>query len=207
MGISCEFKQVSSYVLGKLKQEPTLFYALRHADRISILEDYYKFGGLLWRDQSEEIELDIYQVLSEGRIEGFSVDKSWHELHYLLTNNSSWEFNNLAFLIDENLNGDNMPLINIVLGGTAIEECETGYGSLRYLISDEVRQVVQAFSKISEEGLRKRYEQAETLKPRLYSCDWGLKHDVEDFLELYDAVVEYYQDAAIKEDAMLIYLT
>ncbi|MEA5622725.1 DUF1877 family protein [Nostoc sp. UHCC 0251] len=108
--------------------------------------------------------------------------------------------------ISPTLDIDNLPLVNAVLGGTKIGNKE-GYGKCRYLIPDEVKQVAEALSELSENGFIKRYKREEVKQERVGIIDWSEPETVEWLTEYYNEITAYYMAATNLGNAMLLYLT
>ncbi|WP_104904996.1 DUF1877 family protein [Nostoc sp. 'Lobaria pulmonaria (5183) cyanobiont'] len=136
------------------------------------------------------------------------MDKAWHVIHFLLTKDSSWQACHLPFLICENSDWDGLPLVNAVMGGTPIEENDRDFTAVRYLTNREVKQIAEALPKITEAGFQERLNQAVRLNPDIYkSTVWLEDNLLEDLTAIKQEIIEYYQDAADKENAMLLYLS
>jgi hypothetical protein len=142
----------------------------------------------------EEIKSDpsiLEEILfsEDAGAEGLEIEKAWHGLHYLLTG-IAW--------------GGDPPLANAVLGGEEIGE-DWGYGAVRYLTPAQVQEVAAALSKISEEDLTERFDPEAMSNAQIYGIT-GDDDDLEYLLEYFRPLVEYYQDASQKGNAMLLYL-
>jgi hypothetical protein len=120
------------------------------------------------------------------------IDKAWHGIHFLLTG-SEWE-------------GES-PWSWVILGGTPVGP-DIGYGPARYLSPDQVREVAQALANLPRQELANRYDpvamEATDIYPQIWVRDGpeGLVY----LLSYYDEVVKYYQDAAARKLAVLLYL-
>ncbi|HAX78932.1 MAG TPA: hypothetical protein DCY88_24675 [Cyanobacteria bacterium UBA11372] len=218
MGIQAELKQVSAYLLEKLKKHPefadVFFYAellpeSEHwqkypvdSTNLSEVEDYEDFINWVPEtlqklkaekpEEFEQMKADIPQMIAEGIILPLDLDKTWRQIHFILTGYD--DSVRPTFLIGKN-DEDCLPAINAVLGGSEIEYY-TGYGLLRYLTTDEVKRVAEALSRFSQAMIQER------LKFR------GLPEDMFDYLfdYTYNPMVQYYQGAAEKGNAMFLYL-
>jgi hypothetical protein len=218
MGIQAKFKQVSPYLLEKLKEHPdfaeVFFYAellpdsdlwreypidLNNPNEVADYEDFTNWvGETLQRleeekpEEFEKMKIEIPLIIAEGKALPLDIGKSWRELHFVLTG-EDYSIP-LPFLISENKE-DNLPSINTIWGGKEIEY-NFDYGLLRYLTFDEVKQVAEALSKFSFAQFRERLIRVG-------------KEDFFDYLfeDTYNPLVKYYQDAAEKGKAMFLYLT
>ena len=204
--------------------------------RLNIQQSEEKFKEFKWAD-NQQIENIKAEFLKEWQISELYLGKSWHELHFLLTGythtdklsflvskNSSnnlpkislnnWSlfkiFNkmlgNREYIEQSTLDIDNLPLVNAILGGTEIGNKE-GYGKHRYLIPDEVKQVAEALSELSENGFITRYKREEVKQERVSIIDWSEPETVESLTEYYKEITDYYIAVNNLENAMLLYLT
>lgn len=217
MGIEAEFKQVTPYLLEKLKKYPDfveLFFNAQYLpdslfwqkftinpndpDDVEWFDEFTLFATetleKLKQEKPEEFEklkADIPLILTEGKDKYLDVDKTWKTIHFLLT---GYDYSFIpAFLIGEN-EEDRLPSINAVLSGTEIEHYAT-YGKVRYLSAHEVGQVADALSTFTHANISERLKQR------------GWKKESYDYLfeYTYNPLVRYYQDAAQKGNAMFLY--
>ena len=87
------------------------------------------------------------------------------------------------------------------MGGTPIGE-EVGYGPARYLRPAEVSNVAEALNSISDEELQQRDL---TLLEELYGH--FSQEELPLLLEVFKDLVKFYQEAADRGNAILIYMT
>jgi Domain of unknown function (DUF1877) len=120
------------------------------------------------------------------------VDKAWHGIHFLLTG-SQWE--------------GTPPCSLAILGGVPIGQ-DVGYGPARYLLPNQVREVAQALASLPPSELAKRYSPKAMDEAGIYPEIWERDGDdgLHYVLSFYESVVKYYQDAAGKNHAMLLFL-
>ena len=123
-----------------------------------------------------------------NRGKGLSLEKYWHELHYLLTGKT----------------GDApAPLGDAILGGTPIGD-NLGYGPARFLTPEEVRAVSVALASVSRGELAQRCAEQ---TPELQQAHGFLGEDgLEDALHFFDLLVQYYAEAAERRNAVLLYI-
>lgn len=139
-------------------------------------------------EDPDQIEDLIY---ADDNNPGIDIDKAWHGIHFLLTG-SVWE-------------GD-PPLAWTILGGTEIGP-DFGYGPVRYLLPEQVNEVAKALSEVPRATLGARFDPAKMKAEKIYSGTWDDgEADREYLLCYYDEVVQYYQQAAEKGQAMLSYI-
>jgi hypothetical protein len=136
----------------------------------------------------DQIEALIYE---DDDYQGIDIDKAWHGIHFLLTA-SVWE--------------GEPPLAWAILGGTEIGP-DVGYGPARYLLSEQVREVAQALRELPRATVETRFDPAQMEEAEIYPGIWDEGKDALEYLmSYYDEVVQYYQQAAEKGQAMLRYI-
>jgi hypothetical protein len=124
----------------------------------------------------------------------FSLDKYWQALHFLMTGESG-------------LQGyrETLPHFNVIMGGKPTQ-FETNYGFVRYLNPKEVRSVAALLSKISVEELRQKFDpdrfNAEMIYP-LAPDMWNIQV-IEELLDLYPKLVDFFKAAAKAKDFVLL---
>ncbi len=218
MGITLEFKQISLYLLNKLKKYPDFAGLFLDAKYLSDSPFWEEFtisksdaDDVKWFDEStkyynetleklkidqaqefEEIKEDIPLIQSEGKGIFLDIDKTWQFLHFLLTGYDFYVEISFPFLIGKNPN-DGLPLINVIFGGKSLEYDKRDFGII-YLNDKEVQEIAQALSEFSHTHMRERLRFN------------GLEEDNYNYFlnHIYDQVLAYYQDAAEKGNAILL---
>jgi Domain of unknown function (DUF1877) len=216
MGITLEFKQVSPYLLNKLKDYPDftgLFLDAKYLPDSPFWEEFKPFDAddTEWFDEAtnyyietleqlirdkpqefEKIKEELHLIESEGKGVYLDINKTWKFMHFLLT---GYEYDidfEIPFLIGNNLN-DGLPIINAILGGKSLEYYENDFGII-YFTNKEVQEISQALSEFSHTYMRERLR-FNGLEEENYSY----------FLnDTYDKLLKYYQDAAQKGNAMVL---
>jgi uncharacterized protein DUF1877 len=118
------------------------------------------------------------------------IEKSWHAIQFLLTGDP-WS--------------GEPPLQNAVMGGRELGEEDVGYGPARYLSAAEVAAVAAALAGISGEELWSRFDEGGFARAEIYPQRWS--YDGKEYvLAHYEALREFFKDAAAAQDAMLLYL-
>jgi len=134
----------------------------------------------------------LYPEDDEGPANALDVEKAWHAIHFTL-NGSPWEGQGALGMT--------------VLGGAEIGE-DVGYGPARYLSQDQVRQVADALSNISEADFHARFDaqamDEQEIYPQIWSRDgdFGRAYVFGHFLSL----AAFYREAADRSDAMLLFI-
>jgi hypothetical protein len=112
----------------------------------------------------------------------------------------------LPFLVVETSAWDKLPLVNAIGTGKEIDY-ETGYGPVRYLLPQEVEQVLDGLLKLSESGFQQRFRREAAKAERCPWIDWSDPEEMlESMTDYYNEIVGYYRAAAIAQSAMLLYL-
>lgn len=123
------------------------------------------------------------------------IDKAWQAIHFLLCG-AAWE--------------GTPPLGNAVTGGRPIADVDVGYGPARYLTAEEVVETFEALDDISAPELLQRFDPEAMNEAGVYPSGWGqyntTAEDQEYIAGNYAALVEFFREAAVHGDAMLIYL-
>ncbi|MEM9923064.1 MAG: DUF1877 family protein [Cyanobacteria bacterium P01_D01_bin.50] len=167
----------------------------------------YYLGYELWNqsviNKIREVEKNQWHnffLISSGLLDDqiLNINKSWYFFHYLLTGYNTLDkpdnFNFFHPLISINKE-DKLPFINAILGGKCL--FYGYYICVRYLTSNEVNQMTNALSKLE---LFDVIERLDTGEYENYIYD-----SLSDY-PYYDALVDYYKDAADKGNAMLLWL-
>ncbi|MEH2208795.1 MAG: DUF1877 family protein [Nostoc sp.] len=219
MGITLNLKQVSPYVLEKIKKYPDLAglfldakyledspfwqeFTIIERDEIDWFHEAINFVqerlDKFQKDKTEEFEKikdDIPLIINEGKSEYLDLDKMWQSIIFLLT---GYDFYDQALYLSQLVVSqnpeDNLPLIRAVMGSNGIEHDERDY-PLLYFSDDEVKKIANALSSFSIETIRKRL-QFRGLEEDRY-------HHLYEYA--YNPLVRYYQDAAEKGNAMFLH--
>jgi Domain of unknown function (DUF1877) len=133
-------------------------------------------------------------VFPEEDIEDTSldIDKAWQGLHFLLTG--------------EEWGGGDPPLAYTILGGSVIED--TDFVACFYVTPEQVKEVAEALSTISEADLVNKCKSEEMVNVYPFNLtEEFYEEDLDYLLGYFKDIVEYYQSAAEKGYAMLIYIT
>ncbi|MFS2032762.1 YfbM family protein [Polaromonas sp. CT11-55] len=121
------------------------------------------------------------------------LDKSWHLVHFLL-NGETW--------------GGEPPLGNVILGGTELAETDAGYGPFRYLVASEVRDSSLALAQVSADDLWRGFDRQKVRDAEIYPEAWvGDETERRYIRQNYEALREYFAEAAKQGAAMLLYIS
>lgn len=140
-------------------------------------------------NNSDQIEELVFN--DEENDDSLDIDKAWHGIH---------------FLLNDNVWGGEEPLKLVIMGREEIGE-DIGYGPARYLTSEDVKTISGALSHLSIEEMKSRFDADKMIKEDIYPFIWEEEYALEYLMEYYQALLSYYNDAANKGNAMLVYLT
>ena len=122
--------------------------------------------------------------------QGLDLHKSWHCLHFLLSGKA------------EDTGGT--PLGEAILGGAEIggEQADTGYGPPRALSPKQVRAVAAALADFPIDKKAQEYDVAAAEKAGIYVA----QHDADELREYFVRLRSFYEDAARKGNAVLLWI-
>ena len=123
--------------------------------------------------------------------------KDWHALHFLLTGDPG----------DSLKHRSADPLHNSVMGGRSTK-ISTGYGPVRWLEPEDVREIAKALSKISVKELSRRFSanafNAQLIYPNPEPGGWS-RREVAGLFKLFPRFVKFFKDAASAGQIVLVY--
>lgn len=143
----------------------------------------------------------------EGTEPELNIDKSWNILHWLLSGRSDVAYREGTKYF---VSPEEQAINKTIMGGTEIGK-DVGYGPARYLDPNEVKQVSEALEHVSREDLQKKWDPealanlSEELYPSLTPDAWRNPAEAEYYLQSFDKVKGYYQSAASKGNALLLW--
>lgn len=142
--------------------------------------------------EPESMESLLYPEDGAEQANHLDIDKAWHAIHYTL-NGSTWE-------------GEG-PLSMVILGGEEIGD-DVGYGPARYLSPIQVSAVAEALAVVTPQVFIANFNptalDAAEIYPQIWERDGG--EGLEYVLRYYNQLSSFYQSAAERGDAALIYL-
>lgn len=125
----------------------------------------------------------------------FWLEKDWHVLHYLLNGTRQ---------------GGDGPLADAVLGGAEIPDTDgvMGYGPLRYLTPERVGRIASALAQVTAKELLSKFDQDDAIRKNIYLAEFmNNQSDWRYFSGFFDAFKDFYKDAAVSGNAMLLLIT
>jgi hypothetical protein len=160
--------------------------------------------GMYWHARDvDKVEADLLlrdpQRLQEvllrrrGAAGVLSLEKSWHGLHFVLTE-SAWE-------------GEG-PLGFILAGGQPIEGMDTGYGPPRILMPDHVIEIAAALDGISDAEFDRRFDVERMAAEQVYPFIWDEPRPdlLDEYLGYFHELKQFVRRAAEERHALIVYL-
>jgi hypothetical protein len=125
-----------------------------------------------------------------------NIDKSWEELHYLLTG-SAYE--------------GEPPLSYVVLGGKELgsaDENEYPYGQPRYITPEQVQEANQALQELDMDKLRRRYNAAPGQDEAYVELSGDDDDELpEDILYFLNEITAFFKKAAESGEAIVFWIS
>jgi Domain of unknown function (DUF1877) len=227
MGVTVSLKQISPATLEILTQNPEQIELFSSAQwlpssaawqRKSYLSEPY--ASQFKQDAQVKFSGSVYeeQFVTEWAIPELDLHKYWPELTYLLAgyipvysdrelslpelqarSDLMEKSNFMEFLIIENSEWDGRPLVNAIFAGIQIGE----QGADWYQTSEEVTQILDGLLGISKKGFRERYRREAKSEEPCPWFDWEEEEMLDWLMGYYREMVEYYQDASQRGNAIL----
>jgi hypothetical protein len=201
---------------GKTRMDPHMYEQMRETlqqnPAVQRMMELVKQGKVPTREEQVEMQLQMAQFakqakdmarLALGVPQGscakspeepptgeLDLHKSWHCLHFLLTGKVE--------------GSDGTALGDAILGGAEIggEEADMGYGPPRGLSPGQVRSVAAALSEFPIGQKAKAFDAEAADGAGVYVA----KHGEEELREYFQQLHEFYEDAASKGNAMLLWI-
>jgi len=119
-----------------------------------------------------------------------ALHKSWHCLHFVLTG-KSWE-------------KAEPPLGDAIMGGVEIPDRQKhmGYGPARYLTATQVRDVAGALASFPMEEKAAAFDPGLAEEHKVYVPN----HESEELIYYFHLLRDFYQDAAVKGNGMILWV-
>ncbi len=136
--------------------------------------------------------VENYIYAEQKQEQYLDLDKAWHAIHFMLNGNAYEGQGALALAF---------------FGGEEIGE-DVGYGPARYLTVEQVRQVSESLSQISHEVFSQKYDPVAMDESSVYPNIWEREGEegLHYILPFFDDLKKFYQEAALRDQAVLIYL-
>ncbi len=120
------------------------------------------------------------------------LDKAWHALHFLLTGDAD---------------GGDFPLNFLMTGGQEVGE-DIGYGPIRILMTEDVRELKQNLDKIDMTTFKKKYNSADLNKNEVYPLASNWTQEEEPWLvEEYENLKKFVDEAYYNSKGLYITIT
>jgi hypothetical protein len=192
MSINGTLKQISPALLQELQENPALIQALLY---LELVESYKKLGLGMPPDMQnvlQNLNQSSKAYSDQDNFPALDLAKNFNAIHFIL-DGSAYEITSIAG--------------QAIFGGQEIGE-NLGYGPARFLTSEEVKVVATELAQISEADFRAKFDPVALKEEAIYPYSMGeITKDEGDILAYYyNDLVNYYQDAAQRGNAMLLYL-
>jgi len=129
-------------------------------------------------------------------VEEIDLDKSWHGIHFLLTE-TAWE--------------GQPPLNFLVLGGEEVGDIDVGYGTARAFKSSDVDEIVRALEPITQEVLEARFDGPRMMKLEIYPEIWDRDPAddpvLEYCIEYFDTLKDFLRRTSVSRLGMLVFIS
>jgi hypothetical protein len=109
------------------------------------------------------------------------------------------ESNFMDFLIFENSNWDEKPLVNVIFAGKFIKRRVNDW----YQTPVEVKQILDGLLEISRSGFQARFQREAQSENPCNWFDWEEEEMLDWLTGYYNEMLEYYQDAVQRSNAIL----
>ena len=183
------FKLTSDADINALIDRPKRIEKYLYGEAFSVTEPAR--GFFKWFSKSKPHEIDDWEPECSG--DELDVDKAWHGIHYMLTG-KPWE--------------GIEPWSFVVTGGVGIGDVDVGYGPARAFGSEQVSQIDEALSSLSDEEIKRRFDPDKLRENKIYPEIWD-----ESFDDCFAYVLSYFNDlkefvskAAKNNNAMIVYI-
>src|SRR5688572_20599020 len=147
-------------------------------------------------DNKIEYELDIFRNKLEMKNRYIDIQKEWDLLHFLLNGETT----------PEKPSNKLKPFSKFIIGSGETTIPAT-YNYVRYLLPEEIKEIVEELGKLSEEDLKELHKDKFKNAPELYGSSSPLLFNDEmwDYtFRIYDELVLFFQSAEDKNDVILI---
>lgn len=182
-----------SPVMKKMRELSKQQRVLSREEQVAAQQEMMKLMKQAVQLQKEglgKMSADGKEEAGKSANEELDLHKSWHCLHFMLTGK-----------VEEK---GGTPLGDAVLGGTEIggEEADTGYGPPRALTLAQVRAVANALADFPIDQKAQEFDAAAAEKAGVYVA----QHDPEELKEYFGQLRSFYDDAARKGNAVILWI-
>ncbi|WP_151960815.1 YfbM family protein [Acinetobacter bereziniae] len=148
------------------------------------LEDFIQSPNLL--------EAYVYGDQKDQKSQTLDLDKTWHAIHFILNGDAY---------------GGQGPLAMVFFGGKEIGE-DLGIGPARYLTAEQVKQVANSVEQVSDHQFSKQYDIEALDQADIYPNMWDedSEEGLQYILPYFQDLKQFYQEAALRNQAVLIYI-
>lgn len=155
------------------------FFAIEEAKAKELMSNPDAIADFIYSEESPIDESEDF----------LDIDKSWHGIHYILTNDV-WE--------------GEPPARDVILGGEAVGE-DVGYGPARFLNIEEVKNVNSYLSTINSNYIKEKYNPTELENNEIYPNSWA-DEDYDYLVGYFEDLKKFYEKAASENKMVIQYL-
>ncbi|MFC1750913.1 YfbM family protein [Pseudomonadota bacterium] len=156
------------------------FFAIDEESAKRLMSAPDSISGFLYSEESPIEDSEYY----------LDIDKSWHGIHFILTNDV-WE--------------GEAPACYVVLGGVPVGD-DVGYGPARFLDVDNVKAIDGYLSGVDSTFIQENYNAERLEKKEIYPNGWGEAEDVEYLTGYFEELKKFYSKAANESKVVIQYL-
>lgn len=195
MGITVSYQRISLEKFAEIQDDPESaeeFFFAGNSDRIALLS---RLMQAQFENDDELIKQLSVQAQQAGNLDTtktrLSIEKEWQAIHYLLAGEVAFDQSQ-----------SELPLSSLVLGGTPTK-FEAGYGYVRYLSPNEVKELAQALHQVSRADLRSRFDARGSMEIYAQEDEWDEK-TWEFLLSVFDSLISFFNEASANDEVILI---
>lgn len=202
MSMCMSLRTLSDQNIGKVLADPPLIWKVLSPDDPEPYEKARKeragsgFLSRLFGRRSASVPQIAELELTDAEGADTDLDKSWHGIHYMLTQ-SAWHGTG--------------PESFLLHGGSEVGDIDVGYGPARVLTAQQVQAVHAALQPLDETFLRGRFNPAEMMKLQIYPEIWDRDPAEDDTFaycaEYFDTLKSFVADAANRKIGLVLYIS
>jgi hypothetical protein len=138
------------------------------------------------------LEAYVYGNEKDPHSQALDLDKTWHAIHFVLNGDAY---------------GGQGALAMVFFGGEEIGE-DLGIGPARYLTVEQVKQVAEEIEKINDAQFTAQYDLDALDQADIYPNMWDedSEEGLEYLLPYFQDLKQFYQETALRNQAVLIYI-
>ena len=206
MSITVRYWRISPEKFAEIQADPELaeeFFYVEAFDSAELMDQMNQARLQNDTELMQQSALQAQEVLYQDKISIYvsssesasktqlSIEKEWQAIHYLLTGEVEFDESQA-----------DPPLSNLVFGGTPTQ-FEATYGYVRYLLPEEVKELVQALRQVSRDELRARFNARGDQEIYSQANEWG-EESWEFLLGVLETTTRFFEEASANDQMILI---